>query len=514
MKWIFDTIKGRVVAVLLLFLSASHVLGLWLYAQKSEEAATLLHDALLAEQIALVIRLAERLPAAERPAMLQALSGPTVAITLAPADEARRPLPEGTRAHAFEHLLGVFLDRPTQETIRLLYASGDRIEGLDSLLAKVRTSVHGERDHLPVRPLADIQAAGAVNADIALADGSWVRFVAPLFTVSPFSPSKLGVPLAAMLLSVLLIAAWVLHRWTQPLTQFAAAAEQFGTDIHSPALSETGPSEVRTAARTVNLMQERIRRLVEDRTAFAAAIAHDLGTPITRLHLRAHEIDEEWTRTRILADLEQMRRMITATLEFARLEFAAEPTETLDLASLVQSLCDDYFDAGQQIVVRALVPVTIASKPIALRRTLGNVLENAFKYGTRARVALAATPRHAHVTIHDDGPGIPWDMMEEAFRPFRRLTPADSDAAPGTGLGLSIARSLVTGLGGEIELTNHAAGGLQVTIILPRLKTHRPPNAHAIKERRDVSQAHGRANPLLHRPLRSKRTATTRIKPL
>jgi len=469
MRWIFDTIKGRVVAVLVLFLSASHLLGLWLYAQRSGEAATLLHDALLAEQIALVVRLAERLPITERPAVLQALSGPTVGITLTPPKRQRRQqLAEGTRAHTFEHLLGVFLDRPSQESIRLTYSPGSQLEGLDALLARVRTSAHGEKDRLSMRSFSEIRALGDVSSEIALSDGSWIRFVAPLLTVSPFSPLKLGIPLAAMLLSVLLIAAWVLHRWTQPLTQFAAAAEQFGTDIHSPALSETGPSEVRTAARTVNLMQQRIRRLVEDRTAFAAAIAHDLGTPITRLHLRAHEIEEEATRLRILADLEQMRRMITATLEFARLEFAAEPTETLDLASLVQSVCDDYFDAGQQIDVQDLESVTIASKPIALRRALGNLLENAFKYGARARVALAATPRHVRVTIRDDGPGIPEDMVEEAFRPFRRLTPTNGDAPTGTGLGLSIARSIVRGLGGEIALTNHNCGGLQVSIILPR----------------------------------------------
>lgn len=481
MKWLFDTIKGRVITVLVLFLSASHMLGLWLYARESEEAATLLHDALLAEQMALIVRLAERLPAAERPAMLHALSGPTARITLPPADSAREPQPEGSRAHAFEHLLGVFLDRATRESIRLAYAPDGRIEGLDSLLAKVRDSVHGERDHLPSRPLADIRAVGIVNADVALADGSWLRFAAPLLSVSPFSPFKIGVPLIAMLLSVLLIAAWVLHRWTQPLTQFAAAAEQFGTDIHSPALSETGPSEVRTVARNVNLMQERIRRLVEDRTAFAAAIAHDLGTPITRLHLRAHEIEEEGTRSRLLADLEQMRRMIAATLEFARLEFAAEPTETLDLSSLVQSVCDDYFDAGEHVTVQELPPITIASKPIALRRALGNLLDNAFKYGARAQVAMAATPHHVRIAIQDDGPGIPLDLMEEAFRPFRRLPPADAEATPGTGLGLSIARSVVRGLGGEIELTNHVDGGLQVTVILPRSGAHGRHCAHTFK---------------------------------
>ncbi|MBX9589266.1 MAG: HAMP domain-containing protein [Hyphomonadaceae bacterium] len=474
MKWVFDTVKGRVVAVLVLFLSGSHILGLWLYAQKSEEAATLLHDALLAEQIALVTRLAERLAVEERPAMLQALSGPTVRIALAPPEALRRqPLPEGTRAHTFEHLLGVFLDRPTQESVRLAYSPGGRIEGLDPLLARVSMSAHGDRDHLSMRSLAEIHALGAVSAEVALADGSWIRFVAPLLTVTPFSPLKLGIPLAAMLVSVLLIAAWVLHRWTQPLTQFAAAAEQFGTDIHSPPLPETGPSEVRTAARTVNLMQQRIRRLVEDRTAFAAAIAHDLGTPITRLHLRAHEIEDEAVRSRLLADLEQMRRMITSTLEFTRFEFTAEPTAPLDLASLVQSVCDDYFDAGQDVAVQGLEPVTIASRPIALRRALGNIMDNAFKYGTRARVALATTPRDVRITIHDDGPGIPPDLVEEAFRPFRRLARRNGKT-DGTGLGLSIARSIIRGLGGEIALTNPHENGLLVSVILPKTPIPRP----------------------------------------
>jgi signal transduction histidine kinase len=121
----------------------------------------------------------------------------------------------------------------------------------------------------------------------------------------------------------------------------------------------------------------------------------------------AHEIEEEATRSRMLADLEQMRRMITATLEFARLEFAAEPTETLDLASLVQSVCDDYLDAGQQSYrPRAATGNRLVEADRTAPR-LGNLLENAFKYGARARVALVTTPRDVRITIHDDGPGIP-----------------------------------------------------------------------------------------------------------
>ncbi len=490
MMWLFDTIKGRVVAVLVVFLSLSHVMGLWLYVQKSEEATTLLHDALLAEQIAIITRLAERLPPAERRQWFEALSGPTVRMAQRTFAELGQALPEGSRAHTFEHLLGVFLDRPTHESVRLAYLPAGSIPGLDSLLGTVRASVHSQADHLPTRPLADIRPIGAMMAEVGLSDGSWVRFTAPLLTVTPFSPLKLGAPLAAMLASVLLIAAWILHRWTQPLTQFVAAAERFGIDIHAPSLVECGPYEVRSAARTLNLMQDRIRRLVEDRTAFAAAIAHDLGTPITRLHLRAHEIEEESTRARILADLDQMRRMITATLEFARVDFAAESHETIDLASLIQSLCDDFTDLEHDVTIEALEVVTIRSKPTALRRALSNLLDNAVKYGSRARVRFAIA-HDARVVIDDDGPGIPDGLVETAFQPFRRLTTA-SHQVEGTGLGLSIARSIVRGLGGEIALTNQPQRGLRVTVVLPRSDTgsNPSPGRHACDNGTQVASVH------------------------
>ncbi|HEX4892902.1 MAG TPA: HAMP domain-containing sensor histidine kinase [Hyphomicrobiaceae bacterium] len=198
---------------------------------------------------------------------------------------------------------------------------------------------------------------------------------------------------------------------------------------------------------------------------FAAAIAHDLGTPITRLHLRAHEIEDDDTRTRMLSDLNQMRRMITATLDLIRLDLA-EPVEAIDLASLVQSLCDDLTDAGEDVTVVALAMVTIRSKPTALRRALVNVLENAIKYGARARVQLTCTADDVLIYIDDDGPGIPDGLMEAAFQPFRRLT-NDPDQNDGTGVGLSIARSIVRGVGGEITLTNGTVG-LRVTVRLPR----------------------------------------------
>ena len=466
MSWRFDSIKGRVVTILLIFLSFSHVMGLWLYVQKSEEPITLLHDALLAEQIALLVRLADRIPRTERAAMFDIASGPLLRVSETSSPALQQSVPEDSRAHTFEHLLGVFLNRATHEGIRLVYVPGGRIAVLDNLLGTVRTSAHGEH-HLSTRPLAEIRPLGIVSAEVALADGSWAVFAAPLLTVSPFSPLKLGVPLTAMLASVFLIAALVVHRWTQPLSQFAAAAERLGTDIHAPALAERGPSEVRAAARALNLMQERIRRSIEDRTAFATAIAHDLGTPVTRLLLRAHEIEDESARSRILVDLEQMRRMITATLEFAQLDFAAEPSQATDITSLLQSLCHDLSDAGQPVALEAPPNVTLPSKPISLRRAVANLLDNAIKYGRCARVHLATSAQDVRILIEDDGPGIPPNLSETAFQPFRRLAGGDV-GVEGTGLGLSIARNIVHGLGGDIFLANRPNAGLQVTILLPR----------------------------------------------
>ncbi len=464
---VLDSVKGRIIVILLVFLSLSHLAGLWLYAERSEAATTLLHDALLAERVAVISKLVERTPAADRPALLMLVSGPFVRFSQPSAAALGEMLPEGTRPHLFEHLMSVFLNRPIHEDMRMAYSVGATNDGLTGLLAIVNGPEQAEINHIPAKPLAEIKPVGAVTTQIKLGDGSWLEATSPLLSVNPYSLWRVGVPLAAMLASVLAIAAWVLNRWTQPLTIFASAAERLGTDIHAPPLKEKGPLEVRTAARAFNVMQDRIRSLVQDRTAFAAAIAHDLGTPITRLHLRAEEIADEDTRKPILADLNQMRRMITATLGFARLGFSAEAIEAIDLMSLVHRVSDDLSDVGADVSINGPQRLTVSTKPIALSRVLSNVVENAVKYGERASITVAARASSIEIAIDDVGPGIPEAMQSEVFDPFRRLASPNGESVEGTGLGLTVARSLVRGLGGEISLRNRATGGLRATIALP-----------------------------------------------
>lgn len=466
MTVLVDSLRGRVFLSLVFFLSLSHLVALWLYVRKSDEATTLLHDALLAEQIALVTRVADRLPEGERAAMMAALSGPLLRIregSVAGVENAA--VPEASRAATFEHLLAVFLGRQNHEKIRLAYSSRAWSAGAENLLGTVQASAHGLRHDLPSAVLAEIRPIGVLSAGVALRDGSWLTFTAPFLTVMPYSFVKIGPTLAAMLISVLVAAAWVLHRWTGSLTRLARAATRIGGDIHAPALAETGPSEVRAAAAALNRMQERIRRLLEDRTALAASIAHDLGTPVTRLHLRLHELEESEFRTRALVDLEQMRAMIRSTLDFARMENSAEASETIELGSLLQSIAHDFTDAGKRVVFEYVRPTMLQTKPISLRRALSNIIDNAIKYGSEARISLdcKAGTGEVRIKVEDEGPGIAEDQMEAAFQPFRRLVYAKN--VEGAGLGLSIARSVVRGLGGDIVLRNN--GGLVVTIVLP-----------------------------------------------
>jgi len=163
-----------------------------------------------------------------------------------------------------------------------------------------------------------------------------------------------------------------------------------------------------------------------------------------------------------------MERMIASTLGFARDDAASEPRETVDLVTLLQSICDDMADAGQPVELQAEGRLPYACRRVALRRAFANLIENAVKYGQRARISLEASDDKIMIWIDDDGPGIPDHWLEEAFKPFRRLEGSRSRDTGGTGLGLTVARSIVRAHGGDIALSNRAEGGLRVAVTLPR----------------------------------------------
>ena len=264
-----------------------------------------------------------------------------------------------------------------------------------------------------------------------------------------------------------LLAYVVARMATRPLGRLARAAAALGDDINQLPLSESGPSEVRHAARAFNVMQARIRSYIEERTEMLAAIAHDLQTPLTRLRLRLEKVADESLRDKLVADLGAMQSMIREGLDLAMSLDTGGMMQRVDLDSLLSSVCADAVDSGQDVGLNGQTGVSIRAIPIALQRCIANLINNAVKYGRYARVTTACEGNKAVIRVRDGGPGIPEAQMEKAFDPFYRIESSRSRETGGTGLGLTIARNIARKHGGSLVLRNVLGGGLECTLTLP-----------------------------------------------
>lgn len=303
---------------------------------------------------------------------------------------------------------------------------------------------------------------------IALPDGSALLLVIPM---PPMRDQSYPPPIwSAMLLFAVCIGllAWLVARIaTRPLRHLADAADKLDISRAGEPLQERGSSEVRVATRAFNRMQKRIYEDVRERTGMLAAITHDLQTPLTRLRLRLEKLPDEALRNKLVGDMQAMQQMLQEGLELSRSLDSSEAMQLLDLDSLLDSLCSDAVEAGQQIDYKERTAVQLKAQPLALRRAFSNLLDNAAKYGQRAEVTLSKDARRCHVHIRDFGPGIPPELLETVFTPFYRIEHSRSRESGGTGLGLSIARNIVLRHNGELRLRNHPEGGLEAHVVLP-----------------------------------------------
>ncbi|MBF0246667.1 MAG: HAMP domain-containing protein [Alphaproteobacteria bacterium] len=283
----------------------------------------------------------------------------------------------------------------------------------------------------------------------------------PLWRTGFFLPSLIALGFVAVM------AAWAVSRSTRPLRDLTRAAERFGVDMDAPPMIESGPREVRRAAQAFNTMQGRLRAFVRDRTRMLAAISHDLRTPITRMRLRAEFVDDDEQREKMLADLDEMEAMIAATLRFAKDDAQSETPGILDLAAMARELCADARRAGFDVVGEGSDTLAFKGREVALKRMLSNLVDNAVRYGKRARVRWDSGDGVVRLVVRDDGPGIPSEEAERVFDPFVRLETSRSRETGGTGLGLTAVKSAVQAHGGRIELRNHPEGGLEAVVELP-----------------------------------------------
>ncbi len=273
---------------------------------------------------------------------------------------------------------------------------------------------------------------------------------------------------SAMLLFV--VAALFMRIQVRAIRRLARAAEAFGMGREQAAIRPEGAQEVRKAASAFNRMQERILRFVAQRTSMLAGVSHDLRTPLTRLRLslamvpqhgalRGEELAPEISE--MIGDVEEMERMIEGYLAFARGE-GAEQAQLVDLPLLLEEVALAAQRAGANFVRVSWKPMPeLMLRPVAIRRVLANLLDNARRHGGRISLVAMLEERWVQVVVDDDGPGIPEARREAAFRAF------ESGASGGTGLGLTIARDIIRAHGGELSLEGSPMGGLRARIRLP-----------------------------------------------
>ena len=453
-RWIPDTIAARTLLVLIIGLALSHVISVSLYVTDRSSALMFSGGEHIGDRIATIDRLIRDSSEAERQRLVELADGPGLRVTRTRDSAVDDQSAGGRQADVLRRAL----------TAHLNPGGGDRAFRLDHMAAMARGQM--ARGHMGGMTG---MTGETLRVSLPLPDKSWLNFAAPVETREPFWSLRFGLSMAVMIAAVTILSALVVHHLTRPLATFARAAQRLGTDVRAPSIPESGPAEVRQAIRAFNEMQERIRRFVEDRTQMLAAISHDLGTPITRLRLRAEFIEDEEQQTKMLADLDDMEKMVFSSLSFVRDDAAHEPRATVDLRTLLQRVCDDMADAGHAIALDiGDDAVALACRPVALRRALTNLIDNAIKYGGRARVSLENDQDGILIRIDDNGPGIPEEFLEDAFKPFQRLEASRSRETGGTGLGLTLARTIIRAHGGDITLTNRSEGGLRVDILLPR----------------------------------------------
>ncbi len=255
-----------------------------------------------------------------------------------------------------------------------------------------------------------------------------------------------------------------------PLRRLTAEVARFDGGLPEDAATERGTPDVRALARAVRDMQRRVAVLLGERAFLIGAISHDLKTYLTRLRLRAEALPEGRGRDGTVADLEAMTVLIETALAFARGTTVSHKREAVDVADLVAADVAERAASGAPVRLRGedVGDATVLGAPLALRRVVANLVENAVKFGRSAvDVAVERDGTACRVVVDDDGPGIVEAQREDVFSPFYRVDGSRNRRTGGTGLGLAIARQIVEAHGGTVSVTAGPLGGARFTVALP-----------------------------------------------
>ncbi len=448
MRLLPNSLLGRLVLIFVAGLSCTLALMLIAQTPDRELANFRICAGRAAHRLADFVRLTEQLPVTSRDKLAEVAQARGVRMSFAAQPPLTNAPESGSYAALFREVMldDLHRDRPiTTEVKPLDYV---RPEG-------TQTTPHDGFDFKVEAPLSD---------------GTWLALEVQEPRRLSRWPTRMLTNLLVMTV-VMSVLSFIAVRWvTRPLHRLAGAAEALGRDINRPPLPETGPAEVRRAAKAFNSMQERLARYIRNRTGILTAMSHDLKTPITRLRLRAELLEQADLREKFVRDLTEMEHMVNSTLGFMRGLDDTETLRSIDVRALALALQADAEELGHRVTVVGEPLSPFSGKSEGLKRALQNLLDNALRYGRDPEIAIEDQPDLLTIAVRDRGPGIPESELERVFEPFYRLEASRNLSTGGTGLGLSIARNIAQSMGGELSLRNREGGGLEARLTLPRSK--------------------------------------------
>lgn len=474
-RWLPQSLLGRLTLVMVLGVLATQLAANLIWARQlrvKAEADAVAAAQHLGHSAANSIRFFRSVPTNYRPLLIQQLrdmGGTRLFVHVAPSPMAVQPIaPQPLAEHALAAVRATLReDLPFLHDLRMDFVWPDRL----SVAEGVRLADLPEQwvQHILItRP----DPAPVLVIQTELEPGHWMLLASlmpdPYFmrAADPLSLDRLllqGLPLAAVLvLLIVLVLRWI----TRPLAKLAEAAAAFGQDGPAPALPASGSREFVQTAGAFATMRARIQKYIEDRERLFISISHDLRTPITRLKLRSELLDDDALRAEFEEDLDDLDMMVKGALQCVKDTEIHEDLADVRLDAMLGRMARGAHLAGKDVRYTPC-GLTVRAKPLALRRALGNLLDNALHYGQRAELEAALEDGGVVIRVRDHGPGVPTQALPSVFEPHVRLAHGRERNEGGLGLGLGIARSMVQAQGGELRLANHAEGGLVATVWLP-----------------------------------------------
>ncbi len=267
-------------------------------------------------------------------------------------------------------------------------------------------------------------------------------------------------------LILLFLAYFFMKGQMRPLKRLAIIAETFGRGLDAPELKGSGSLEIRQTTNAFNLMQNRIKRFLKQRTEMLAGVSHDLRTPLTRMKLQLSLMKDDNAKKELEHDINEMTAMLNSYVSFVRGE-AAEKIEDTSINELIEIICKSNTSDNFKIKYNFEKNIKTLCRPIQIKRALQNILDNAKRYANEIKIDLGTKNNELYIAVSDNGPGIPEKNFEDVFKPFFTLDPSRNKLKGESGLGLTITRDIIRSHGGEIKLLKSEMNGLKIILYLP-----------------------------------------------